>query len=170
MPIYFRQLIEKYQKFALPGAILLILVALLLLVIQIKGQSSPGERAQYAYFSDDDGATWFADDINKVPPFTKDGKEVVRAFVFRCGGGKPFVAYLLRFTPEAKKSIETALTKTTTPDAGKLMTEATPSGGEVKKPLSGKWALATRDPAAHAEVMKFGCPDGKLRDLEMVLP
>jgi hypothetical protein len=175
MSIYFRQLIQKYQKITTAGTITVILLALVFIVTQIKGMSSPGERALYAYFSADDGATWFADDITKVPPFTKDGKEVVRAYVFRCGGGKPFIGYLMRFTPEAKKSIDTAMAKGATsgsmpPDLNKMMTEIMPFGGEVKKPSSGKWALATRDPEAYSEVMKFGCPGGNMKDLEMVLP
>jgi hypothetical protein len=40
---------------------------------------------------------------SNIPPFAKDGKEAVRAYVFECGG-KQFVNHLERFTPEAKEA------------------------------------------------------------------
>ncbi len=73
------------------------------LMDQSRGPQIPTQ----AYYSVDDGQTFFADDINLVPPFEKDGKMAVRAHVFTCDGGKtPFVAYLERYTPEAKGKIE----------------------------------------------------------------
>jgi hypothetical protein len=49
------------------------------------------------YYTDDDGATKFSDDITKVPPFDHKGKPAVRARVFTCDGGKnQFVADLDR--------------------------------------------------------------------------
>ena len=41
-----------------------------------------------------------------LPPFDHDGKQAVRAFVFRCEGGKPFVAYLLRYKEGSQNQIE----------------------------------------------------------------
>jgi hypothetical protein len=45
------------------------------------GQASASaglKPAKSAYFTTDEGKTWFADDIGKLPPFDKDGKEAVR--------------------------------------------------------------------------------------------
>jgi len=37
-----------------------------------------------AYFSDDDGKTFFVDDIEKIVPFDHDGKPGFRAMVYQC--------------------------------------------------------------------------------------
>src|SRR2546429_9827812 len=49
-----------------------------------------------AYYSDDDGRSTFVDEVDKLVPFDHGGKQAVRAFVYRCGSGKPFVGYLTR--------------------------------------------------------------------------
>ena len=62
------------------------------------------------YYTTDDGQSWFVDDAKRVPPFSKDGKEAVKACVFRTGLGRPpFVGFLVRYTPEGKKRLENAL-------------------------------------------------------------
>ena len=71
------------------------------------GRSPAFTRSTRTRTTVDDGATYFPDDANKIPPFTKDGKEAVRARVFSCDGGKTkYVAYLERITPKAKAAID----------------------------------------------------------------
>jgi len=54
-----------------------------------------------------DGETWFEDDLYKVTPFkSKNGKDAVRAHVFKIGDNKPFVQFLERFKPEVKEKLE----------------------------------------------------------------
>lgn len=54
----------------------------------IRGSGAPYIPTQ-AYFSSDDGKTWFADDKKKAPPFkAADGKDAVQAVVVSCKGGK----------------------------------------------------------------------------------
>jgi hypothetical protein len=61
-------------------------------------------------YSDDDGQTWFADNIFKVAPFDHNGKTAVVAQVYSYDDGKKkFCLYVSRFTPEAKKQLETAI-------------------------------------------------------------
>ncbi len=61
-------------------------------------------------YSDDDGQTFFLDDIHKIPPFDHNGKEAVRANVFTyANGSKKFIAYLQKFTPEYKKKFDDAI-------------------------------------------------------------
>ena len=59
-----------------------------------------------AFFSDDDGKTWFIDDASKVPPFEHRGGAACRAEVYRYGNGKKFVAYLEKFSDQQKPEIE----------------------------------------------------------------
>ncbi len=63
-----------------------------------------------AFFTTDDGETWFADSAYRVAPFDHDGKPAVIAQVYSYGGGKnKFCAYLAKYTPEAKKRLEPAI-------------------------------------------------------------
>ena len=127
------------------------------------GGPSVSSGGQEAFFTIDDGKTWFSDDLSKLPPFTKDGKEAVRAFVFSCNGTKK-VVYMQRFTPEAKKKMEAAAANKTRPDLG--MADAIQfTGVEVKDPGGKAWVKQS-DPQA-MKIMKPDCPNGTL---ELVSP
>jgi hypothetical protein len=87
-----------------------------------------------AYFTVDDGATLFTDDINKEPPFDHDGKPAVRAMVFTCDGGKTqFVQYLQKIGSSGK-----AYAYAGAANAVSLL---------VKKPGSSNW-ISLADPKA----------------------
>lgn len=119
----------------------LLLTAVICIGLQSRGPDGPaaGERA---FFSIDDGKTWFADDAKKRPPFTKDGKEAVRAYVYRSSDGKTFVNHLERFTPEAKQALDEA-DKADPKGKGAAdlssVQSAYTSGRELKRPGEAKW-------------------------------
>lgn len=120
------------------------------------------------WFSDDDGHSWFAGDQRMLPPFDHDGKQACRAYVFTCDGGKTkFVAYLERYTPSAKSSLEKAReeAKKGPPIAG-LYERLEATGVEVKKPGDADW-VNVKDPKA-ASIRKVACPSGAAA--EPVLP
>ncbi|HEV2295217.1 MAG TPA: hypothetical protein VGR35_15295 [Tepidisphaeraceae bacterium] len=121
-----------------------------------------------AYFTTDDGQTWFADDINKIPPFEKDGKPAYRVYVYRAADGRQFVSHLERYTPEAKEKMEEAMR----PGGGGadpvLMDEVMLDGIEVKKPGDKEWVKQS-DPRA-AKAMELKAPDGKTEEIEPVVP
>jgi hypothetical protein len=82
-----------------------------------------------AYFTVDDGKTFFEAPA-QVPPFTYHGREAVRAVVYSCDGGKTrFVGYLLRHPPEEKAAAEVILAR-----GGRM------PPGEVKRPGDAEWA------------------------------
>src|SRR5215469_441335 len=86
----------------------LILLAAIVLAYQLWPQKK-ANLAQ-AYYTDDDGATWFADSAYKVAPFDHNGKTAVIAEVYSYdGGGKKFCAYVAKYTPDAKKKLESAI-------------------------------------------------------------
>jgi len=58
-----------------------------------------------AFFSDDDGQTYYRDSIYKFAPYDHGGKTAVMAMVYS-DGMQNFVGYLMRFTPEAKQRLE----------------------------------------------------------------
>ncbi len=149
----------------------IIVIALVLIVMQFVGSDAP-KIPKSAWFSADNGATYVADDINLIPPFQKDGKTYVRAVVFKCGGGAPFVSHLERYTDKAKAQIEKARQET---GAGKpppmALQEAQYTGLEVKKTGAPDSAwVSAREYQKMAEVTNIKCPDGTTNDLEAVLP
>ena len=112
-----------------------------------------------AFFSADDGQTWFADDAARIAPFEKDGKEALRAYVFRCGAGEPFVAALARYTPSARKELEAILARRGDREANPLaIRQLELDGLELKAPGRPGW-IKRSDPRA-AAFMSPRCPDG----------
>jgi hypothetical protein len=82
----------------------IVVFALVLVASTFRGGVVAGR--DQAYFSDDDGKTYFADDASQIPPFDHNGKTAYLAGVFQCEGVEPFVAYLIRYTPEGKAELE----------------------------------------------------------------
>ena|ERR1700722_20041704 len=97
-----------------------------------------------AFYSDDDGQTYFKDSTFKFPPFDHNGKTAYGALVYSDGDRK-FVAYLVRFTPDTKKQLEDAYTNPpggqTGATAALLLMESPQihsTGVEIKK-VGGDW-------------------------------
>ncbi len=90
------------------GAMLLIaLVVALLGFLAIRSFSKPASAANQAFFTTDDGATFFADSADKLAPFDHGGKQAYRATVYTADNGKTKkAAYLERFTPEGKSRMQ----------------------------------------------------------------
>lgn len=58
------------------------------------------------YFSNDDGATFYIDDMDNIPPF--DGGDGLGAFVVRAPGGEPYVKYLYKYDESLHDAIREA--------------------------------------------------------------
>src|SRR5690242_15812342 len=86
-----RETLNRYPR----TTMVMIAIALLAAVYFLwsaMGGSTAGRSGTQAYFSIDDGKTWFVDDGKKIPPFQKGGKDAVRAYVYRCPDGTKFVS------------------------------------------------------------------------------
>lgn len=82
------------------------------------------------FFSDDDGTTYFADDVYKAFPFDHDGKQAYRAYVFRCGSTGPFVGYLGRDAGmEVKKPGGMKWVPVSSPEGTAISNVKCPDGG-----------------------------------------
>lgn len=130
------------------------------------GEGGAGGAAGKAFFSIDDGKSFFVDEIRKVPPFPKDGKDAYRAYVYKCRDGKRFVSHLERYTPDAKKKLETILADTKQFQDPTMLETIQTTGVEVKAPGQGNW-VRQGDPKASA-IMTPKCTGGG--DPEPVLP
>ena len=159
---------NKNKTMAMSVACLLIVTAVVLIALQARGggDGTPDPTGGKAFFSTDDGKTWFAADAMTVPPFNKDGKEAVRAYVYRAGDGTEFVGYLERYTPVGKKSLKAALAQPEQLTEDPFSTVA----GElqVKKPGDAAWISAS-DPRA-AKVQTVVSPKGKSDVVSPVSP
>jgi hypothetical protein len=124
-------------------------------VLNSQDAAPPGTL--YVFFTTDDGKTWFKDVASNVPPFTKDGKEAVRAHVFRCGTGPDFVGYMERNSPEVMAEVKRYKDSNTMPDTPTAMRLAE-TGVQLKRP--GETAWVTRQQLGQ-EMPSVTCPDGQ---------
>lgn len=141
-----------------------VVVALILLAVVLALRSSSGGSSGVgdAYYTTDDGATWFAADTKELPPIQHSGKPAVRAHLFAGEDGKKFVGYLERYTDEAKAVLTEAdavLQTGKMPDMGKAQA-ARMTGRQVKKPGDKAWISGT-DMRNVMTVQRVLTPDGK---------
>jgi hypothetical protein len=59
-----------------------------------------------AFYTDDNGKTFFKDERYKVVPFDHNGKQAYRADVFQCRDGKQFVGLMYRHNAVGRKAME----------------------------------------------------------------
>jgi len=102
--MHFRKIPRKHAIVSI-----IVFTVVLAAAVYLISSNTPNSAAgpKKAFFSVNDGKTWFIDDINKYPPFEHEGKTAVRARLFSTDGGKTiFCGYLERYTPEAKSTLE----------------------------------------------------------------
>jgi hypothetical protein len=148
---------ENPRRAAAAAGVLVLLTLGLILWETVGGSPKPSAAAPMAYFSDDDGQTYFIGDLSQVPPFDHNGRIAVIAQVFRCGdGGKPFVAYLVKYDEKSKAAMEQELQV-----SPRLMpNEMAQYPILAKKPGASRWVPDTPRTAEYQAVTTPVCPDG----------
>src|SRR5436190_10116531 len=145
-----REEMSKRPKTAAGIALALTTAAVVIVVFQMIDLRAAPELAgapERAFFTVDDGKTWFVDDATQLAPFQHNGKEAVRAYVYECNG-KRFVNHLERYTEDGKKAmIRLKEVVKTGPPPGALVAAAQQRGRELKRPGDTKWT-PSNDPAA----------------------
>ena len=159
-----REKLKEKPSLALGAAVFFVLLAAGNLV----NSYWPEKKADLyqAYYTDDDGQTWFADSAFLVPPFAHGGKTAVVAEVYTYDDGKKqFCAYVAQFTPEAKTELVTALANAKKnnqpPGSVALFHDHTfmRSGTQVKLPGPNHPWISYGDPKAQ-EIFTIHSPDG----------
>lgn len=170
-----REAINRRPAVAKALALSLLFVATALIVYQLRADAGARrEPITEAFYSVDDGATYFADDVNKVSGFDHAGRPAYRAYVFRNGDGEPFVGYLERYAPEVRAELvkRTAEAGAAAPGAAgvpaRAQTKALVKARQVKKPGDADW-VAADDPQV-SRVLAIRAPDGGDDDLAPVTP
>lgn len=133
------------------------------------GGSGPGSSGtSQVFYSDDDGKTWFPDDLTKVPPFDRGGKQAVRARVYRAGG-KEFVSHLERYTPAGQKKMAELMTKGRGMRDPTLFEQVQHDGMEIKAPGDKEWTKMSNMAAAQ-KIITPKPPAGASGELEEIHP
>lgn len=143
------------------AAAVILLGAVAAIVWQFIGRVEGGSAGlvDRAWFTTDDGKSYFAEDAKKMPPFEHEGKTAYRCYVYTCDGGKTkFVPYIERYTAEAKKILEDRLNKRDAapgPPPRELM-----AGIEVKLPGAPESAWVRMNDPRAAAIVTVKCPGG----------
>ena len=165
---------EKINKN--PGVTISVIVvaaaAALWLALGGKGDKGPST----AYFTTDDGKTWFTDSLDRIPPFQKDGKEAVMCTLYHCKeGNHEFVGIMNRFTPAGRAAMEKyqALRKNPPPaKPGQPPPIIKPAvqldDVELKHPGEKEWLRAT-DPRITGSPPPILCPIHKSSPVEGIV-
>jgi hypothetical protein len=155
----FRESIRQRQSLAAIAAGVMIVGAGIAIYVQARDLVSSG--GGNAFFSTDDGKTYFVEKNTRIPPFDKGGKPAYRAHVFECGG-KRVVGYLSRYTPESIKALEQARQYRGTgkpPPNVHLLASIGTTGLQVKRPGEAQW-VSQADARRATAVRVYRCPDG----------
>jgi hypothetical protein len=141
------------NKIVAVAAVVIILAANGWVLWRSLAGSGSGGRREQAFFTTDDGATYFADDASKMTPFDHNGKPAVLAHVYQANG-KRWVAYLEQYTPKARELMEAVQKQQIGSDklAGVMLKE-------VKKPGQDHW-ITPADGKAYIELITVGDPNG----------
>ena len=153
-----RELLKSRQSLAVVVAAVMIVGAAVAIFVQARDTTGGPGRA---YFTTDDGNTYFADSGTKLPPFDKNGKPAYRAHVFECGG-KRVVGYLSRYRPEVFQALEEAKAARNTgkpPRNAAALASIGSYGLEVKRPGETVW-VSQADTRRATAIRVFRCPDG----------
>jgi len=167
-----REAMSKRPMIAGSVVVVFVAAAVVFVVVQLLGLRAPapqmGGDPERAFFTVDDGKTWFVDDASQLAPFPHDGKEAVRAYVAECNG-KKFVNHLERYTAEGKQAtlrLREIVKKG--PPPGSLVAAAQQRGREVKRPGDTKWTQ-TGNAAADA-ITALKPPAGASGEPTIVFP
>jgi len=167
-----RESINQSPKLAggiVAGCVLAALVLVVAHVMDLRASPVGGGVVERAFFTVDDGKTWFVDDASQLAPFQHKGAEAVRAYVCEFEG-KRFVNHLERYTDEGKKAmarLREVVKKG--PPPGQLVSAAQQKGREVKRPGDAKWVSSANGTAAAAVTM-LKRPDGAPGEPKLVFP
>jgi len=153
-----RETLNKNQTLTTGATIAIIVVAIGIIVWQMMPESAPKILTK-SYYSTDDGRTWFEDSSDKVVPFDKDGKEAVRAHLFKCPDSGPFVGYLEKLDPRIKQRLDEFYSNPS--NKGRIMpgqADQEEGGRLVKRPGDKNWMPDTSPNASRITTIK--CKDG----------
>jgi hypothetical protein len=123
-----------------------------------------------AFFSTDDGKSYFTASGDLLPPFEYSGGTAVRAFVFTADGGKTnFVGYLQRLTPTGKERMAALREKAKLSPSVPSLDAVLMSNTEVKRPADAEWVKQS-DVQRSQKIMSVMRPGNSNQEADIINP
>jgi hypothetical protein len=129
-----KSLLTRNRAISAAVCVVLILGSALYMYFSFKS-AGPTLAPPKRTYSSDDGQTHFSAATYDFAPCTLDGKEVMQAALYSDMAGKPFVAYLMKYTDEAKEFLKGHATDPDPNAPGGVLNRGT----LVKRPGDGDW-------------------------------
>jgi hypothetical protein len=130
-----RQQINENKKLGIGVGVAIVILALGLIALQFRGPTNASAAvATKAFYTDDDGKTFFKDNADRLVPFDRNGKQAYRADVFRGSDGKEFVGLIYRYTDSGRKEMEAYLPGRSKDEDGSTRRGIEQRGMQVKRP------------------------------------
>ena len=170
-----RETINQHPKETTAATAGIVVLAILFIFWQACGGPSGGSiNTTKAFYTTDDGKTFYVDSSSNIPPYMKDGKMAVRAQVFTCDEGKTkFVGYLESYAPQDKAMLE-QIAKNPAGKTGPTGYVGYAGQAMVKPPLNANapWIpLAPQTTVMYQAIVQVRCPGGGSSDtLSRVFP
>ena len=152
-----RESINENPKLGFGVGAGIVVVALALTGFQLFGGGNGVKQPKYGFYTDDDGKTFFKDDMYKVVPFDRNGKQAYRAGVFECPDGKQFVALIYRHNALGRKAMGEHLAKGASDPQGTFLGGLEIQGMEVKRAGAPASTWKPNDTSIESSVT---CPSG----------
>lgn len=152
--------------------VVLALLASAATIIYYQSGSGDPQGSGPAFYSVDDGKSFFEADSANIPPFTHEGKEAIQALVYTDDGGKTrFVGYLMRFTPRGIQYLRESRAKAAASKKPTLpgYDHELQANTEVKRPGDKAWVKLS-DISRASEIMSVRSPTDSTKPADPVDP
>jgi hypothetical protein len=97
-----RETLNRNSTIGVAAMVCAIAVCAVVIGVELRGNN--GKPPAKAYYTTDDGKSWFVDSSSKVPPFDYDGSQAVRCYVFNGPNGK-FVGLLEKYDDSTRAEL-----------------------------------------------------------------
>ena len=158
-----RETLNENRQLGVGVGIGILVLGMVIVGYQLFGGGGTGiEVSDQAFYTDDNGKTFFKDDLYKAVPFDHNGKQAYRADVYQCPDGKQFVALMYRHNAVGRKAMEEHIAKGADDPHGAFLGGLEIQGMEVKP--AGAPDTAWK-PNVGAGERTIKCPTGEIAQL-----
>ena len=162
-----REKLNENKKLGLGVAVAILIIAVGIFSFQLRGgDNGMPPPPKSAFYTEDNGKTFFKDDINNVSPFNHGGKQAYRADVFKGSDGQQFVGLIYRHTDAGRKEMEEYISKRVKDADGLTRLSIERRGMEVKKLADKTWSFNDEMTCERLQ-QSVKTPDGKPAQLVM---
>jgi hypothetical protein len=156
-----RQKLNENKKVGMGVGAAILIIAVGLMAFQLRrGNGNAVTAPTSAFYTDDNGKTFFKDQI-RIVPFDHNGRQAYRADVFKCPDGREFVGLIYRFTDSGRREMERYLaSKVSDPDGSSRL--SIEHRGMQVKPINAAEKAWTYNDDVTAERLQgmVKCPSG----------